>query len=537
MLRTCSLLAGALAAIGALALSVAPVDAEQIQLSNGRFIQGDVVKTDDEGFTFKLTATGGEVYLRWSQVHQDDRDRIQNVQDPDSDLQDFFVVRTKGDRIELVSGEIYEGNITYDQSYEQYVVSNSRYTAYRIDKDEVLEDSFKQGVEIDAASVLEPVEILALKEEQSPPESAQDYYMLARLAEHLGLYKDAKGYIEQCLGSPDANSNLIEVAQSWDATLDELIRNETLLRVATEARELARKRKFQPAINGIRELVDQAELTGKIKEEMERAYNEIDEAFTQYVMEEWFDQVRKLINAKCRKEYSEFSEALGYVRGQIDTDVMALIAAEVSTEEHQAQDQEIYQRFLSRLEGLEDDRERMEDLKTRSADFGRKGWYELVGGNIPNGGNKQQPNSNNGNNNGNNGNFPNGFPRRGRDRDGVDDADDADSGNGFQGFQGRSGGNGQPSGGGEIDPADIVGEIIKRMGGDDADGPDSIEDLTKPEMPEPPENCPPITEWWEDESWSRRKRWLMAYYVYTASQRGAVLIIEQKRLSSRIEYY
>lgn len=533
MMRGRSILCAALLAAGGIALSVTPISAEQIQLSNGRFIQGEIISTDDQGFRFKMVETGGEVFLRWSQVHADDRDRIQNVQDPDADLQDVFVVRTKGDRIELISGEIYEGKITYDPSYKFYTVSNARYSAYKIEEEDVLEDSYKQGVDIDASNLLEPAEILALKQEQSPPESAQDYYELARLAEHLGLYRDSKSFIEECLAASDVSANLSDVAEGWNATLDELIRNETLLQVATQARELARKRKFQPALDGIRELVEQAELSGKIKDEMDRAYNEIDEAYTEYVADEWFDKARKLISKNCKKDYSEFSEALGFVRGQVDQFVMAEIAEEVGNEEHPAEPQQIYQRFLSRLEGLKDDPEKMKKLKTRRADFGKNGWYELVGGNIPNGGNMQQPNNGNGNGNGNNGNFPNGFPRR--DRDGVDDASD-----GFQdrGGRGGNGGGGQGASG-EIDPADIVGEIIKRMGegGGSSGGDGGIDDLTKPEMPEPPENRPAITVWWEDESWTKRKNWLMAYYVYSAAQRNAVLIIEQKKLSHRIEYY
>jgi hypothetical protein len=111
-----------LAVMVLLALNIAPVPvyAEQIRLADGRFLQGEVTEVKEDGFTFKLTDSGGKVFLRWNQVDVGLKERLKNEKDPDAGLN--LEIMVPGARLEMLDGTVHQGTIV--RSGNNYIVTN-----------------------------------------------------------------------------------------------------------------------------------------------------------------------------------------------------------------------------------------------------------------------------------------------------------------------------------------------------------------------------------------------------------------------------
>ena len=126
-----------LAAFVGLGLNPAAAKAEQIRLSDGRFLQGDVEEVKEDGFTFRLTDSGGKVFLRWNQVDANLKQRLKNEKDPDEGLN--LDVTVDGARLELIDGSVLEGKVT--RSGNTYtVVNRDRPRGIEVQQEDVVEE-------------------------------------------------------------------------------------------------------------------------------------------------------------------------------------------------------------------------------------------------------------------------------------------------------------------------------------------------------------------------------------------------------------
>jgi hypothetical protein len=481
-------------------LSFSYVSAEQILLSDGRYLQGDVVEVKEDGFTFRLTESGGEVFLRWNQVDAALKKRLTNQKDPDEGLN--LEVMVAGARLELIDGTVYEGEITEVANgfrVKNFELNNGKV----IPEDEVMEEGFIKDIQIDANVMLAPKDVLVLAEEQRAPlETARQYYEIARIADKLALYQEAKDYVTLALASgPDAQ--LQARLTQYDTELDELIRQAAVLDMLVKAREQAKKKVYQTALNILTEAKDTFKPTGPVLTKVDETYSELDAEFTKYVITEWYSQMKPVATAHLKlKENKEITaaEAANWSRRQMDVAITEKLAEMVGSEDPN----DIKKRFMERFA--------LEEAKTirlnmKKASFGESGFYQLIGGHLQIAGKKptDDPNAN-----------PDG---RGRDRDGVNDPAD-----GFQ--EGKKGGPKLPEGITEDD----IKEALKRALGEDDDEGDAPKDQPKAGRPDleklaadAPTYYPSLDDWWAKAGTTTRAKWMCAVYVTSS---GTMTIYE-----------
>jgi hypothetical protein len=486
----------------ALLLSINAISAEQILLSDGRYLQGTVVEVKDDGFTFKLTESGGQVFLRWNQVDAALKKRLTNQKDPDEGLN--LEVMVAGARLELIDGTVYEGEIS--QVSNGYRVKNFELTNGKvIPDDEVMEEGFIKDIQIEATVMLAPKGVLTLAEEQRAPlETARQFYELARIADKLALYQEAMDYVTLGRASgPDAQ--LQARLTQYDTELDELIRQAAVLDMLVKAREQAKKKVFQVALNILTEAKDTFKPTGLVLTKVDETYEELDIAFTKYLFEEWYKQMKPVATAFLKlKENKEIlaGEAANWARRQMDIEIAEKLAMMVGSEDPA----NIKERFMKRFDWeKETDPKLKVRLGMKKVSFGETGFYTSVGGHLEIGGKKATDD-------------PTATPPRGpRDRDDVSDPAD-----GFQ--QGNKNNKektpkekAEEEGNDSTD--DIIKEALKRAQ-EMIEPKDDEKDVPKAGQPdvnklreEAPSTYPSLDDWWAKTGTTTRAKWMCAVYV------------------------
>lgn len=503
-------------------LSITTVSAEQIRLSTGKFIQGDIVgDPTDEGFKFKLTKSGGTIFLRWSQIDEKDATRLKKVEDPNTDLS--LHITAQGSRLELLTGDVIEGDI---KEYEDhYIVNNVDNKNKKISKKDVTD--FQPAVQISATSIMSPEEVLESELEAAEPTEAKEYYRFAKLAERLGLYAEARDYAEEVLAAAPS-AKLQGLAEELSEALSEIIRQEAFLESITQARKLARKSKFQMAVDVIDEVVKTGKPTKVVAEKLQEVRDEIDADFSAYVIKKWYKLMYTVTTKKLREEKEfDLNAARTYLRGQLDLDILDSLSETTG-----GKPQDIKSRFEKR---------NFEKVKLHKASFGKDGWYDLIPtGYLPSSG-KKKDDSEKGKKDPrkkkNNKKDPRGGSKGG-DRDGFEDAAGPSilppiSG-GSESFQ-DSGSEEAPG----ID-RDLVKEIIKQLEEDEKNAKTEKEEKAAAARPaafkrpkfdkkdpkrEIPETVPSIKDWWERASKSKKRNWIVALYAYMG---GTMAMIDQK---------
>ena len=491
-----------------LLLSVNFVSAEQIRLADGRFLQGDVGEVREDGFFFKLTESGGQVFLRWNQVDEGLKKRLTNAQDPDEGLN--LEVMVEGARLELIDGSVLEGTITPASS--GYRVKNfDNPNGKVVPDDEVIEEGFVKDILIDASVMLAEPEVLKLAESQREPlETAKQYYELARIADKLGLYQEAKDYVTLAIAS-GPETKLQARLTEYETELDELIRQAAVLQLLVEARKQAKKHVYQGALNILDEAKNLYKPTGPVLSKVDSTYDEIDLDFTKFVIDEWYKQMkpvaREYIRDKANKQ-ATVTEAMNWARRQMDIAIGEKIAGIVGGSDAN----DIKTRFQLRFDL---DQAKINRLSMKKASFGEDGFYQLVGGHLPIAGKKpaDDPSSTPSN--------PRDGGRRGSDRDGDGTDNQPD---GFQEGEKGPGGIKIPDG---ISPDDIKKAIERALGKDkeeDGGSGDSPkvgkQDISKLKVPS---YVPSLTEWWDKASSTTKYKWMVAAY---AKMGGTMVVYE-----------
>lgn len=482
------------------------INAEQIRLADGRFIQGDVVEVKEDGFVFKLTETGGQVYLRWNQVDDGLKKRLTNDLDPDEGLN--FEVMIEGSRLELIDGSILEGDIK--QSTRGYVVKNWELPKGKeIPADEVLEDGYVTGIMIDASIMMAESDVLKLAEEQRDPiETARQYYELARIADKLGLYPEAKDYVTLALASsPD--SKLQARLTDYDTQLDELIRQAAVLQLMVEARKQAKKKVFQTALDILDEAKTTYQPTGAVLTKVDDTYAEIDLDFTKFVITEWYKAMKGVARDWLKEKENKdaaVTEGMNYARRQMDVDIQEKLMEEVGGSDPT----DIKNRFNTRFD-LDD--AGLVRLTMKRVSFGEDGFYQIVGGHLPIAGKKPTDDANNTSPGGPGGGRRG--PGGGRDGDGIDNPNDGFK---FQDAEKKGEGIPLPDGISPDDVNDILRKILGKDGEKDGDSKNDAPKIGKQDISKlkVPEYVPSLTEWWEKCSTTTRAKWLVAVYVKSA---------------------
>lgn len=507
-----------LVASAGLFLNTGAVRAEQIRLADGRFLQGDVEEVKEDGFVFRLTDSGGKVFLRWNQVDAGLKQRLKNEKDPDEGLD--LEVTVDGSRLELLDGSVLEGKVT--RSGNTYtVVNRERPRGMEVQHEDIVEEGFIEGIQIDASVMMTEREVLALAEERRAPlETARQYYEMARIADKLGLYEEAKDFVTLGLAaSPD--QKLQARLAEYDTKLADLIRQKELLTALAAARQLAKQHKYQKALDVLKNAKETYKPTDAVLAKWEEVNAETDLDFTKFVITEWYKVMKPVVQAKLKDKNSKnitVQEAMNWARREMDLEIQKRLAA---TTEGDPQNMKL--RFSKRHE--------MHDAKTirlstKKVTFGEDGFYQVVGGHLPVAGKQPNPAASN----------PGATPPRG-----------PGSGPGPGGGPGGPGGNpgnrnvgpmdwdeledllkGQQKGGefqempklpDNITPDDIK-EALRKALGEDKEGGES-KDAPKTNSPVKqdiskltvPSYVPSLTEWWDKGGTTIRSRWLLAVYV------------------------
>ncbi|CAG0961062.1 hypothetical protein PLCT2_00759 [Planctomycetaceae bacterium] len=481
--------------------SVAPVSAEQIKLSDGRFLQGTVEEVKAEGFTFKLTESGGTIFLRWSQVDAGLKKRLRDEKDPNEGLN--FEVLIDGARLELVTGDVLLGDIKF--SGGKYVVINLDWAKGRsFDLEDVIEGGFAANVKIPAQVMKAPEEVLKIAEEQRAPlEYSRQFYELARIADRMALYEAAKDYVSLALASPydktgTPNKSMQSTLESYNAKLDELIRQRDLLNALTEARKAAQKHVYQLALNGLDDAKKKYNPTGEVLEKFTETYNEIDADYNTFIVTEWYKQMPALARKKSAQKNLTWQDARNWALKEFENEIKSAIAIKTGGELN-----DIKTRFTKR------DKEK---LTFRKISFGETGFYDVVGGPLQSAGVKPAAA-----NSGQPGNNPNGESnredRRRENRSVGPVGDGAFDDNDHDGLQAQP----KKEGGGDLPPLPPEAEDYLRKIKEAYDKSQAEkakqgqgQDLSKFKVPT---TYPSIEDWWNGQSRITRQNWMIAIYV------------------------
>lgn len=492
------------------------VNAEQIRLSDGSFLQGEVTEVKEDGFTFKLTESGGKVFLRWSQVDAALKKRLTNDTDPDEGLN--LEVTVLGSRIELIDGTVYEGDVR-DASGGYNVSNRELGTKPRfVSSKDVLEDGVVHEVQIDATVMMTEREALALAEAERQPETAKQFYELARIADALGLYAESKDYVTLALAAgPD--SKLQVRLTEYEAKLDDLIRQQGLLTNLTAARQLAKKKKFKAALTTLENAKTQFNPTDSVLDKWNETYAEIDLDFTKYVITEWYKQLRPIARVKVKDKKLTVNEAINWARREMDNEIARKLTVMVGGDTTAGDDKNIKQRFGTRFD-LET--QAVMRLSLKKASFGEKGFYQIVGGHLPVAGKKPAATTPAPGN-------PGSGPRNPRgDRNGnVVPQNPQDFEDLFKDFGKNAGKDGRqfqdsgkmPGGLPDINEEELR-DIMRRVMGEDKPGGNNPQPGGAPQVGaqdlsdlKVPEVVPTLTEWFDDAGDTAQGNWLVAVYV------------------------
>jgi tetratricopeptide (TPR) repeat protein len=500
---------GLAAIVAMLFLSATVPHAEQIRLADGRYLQGEVVEVREDGFVFRRTDTGGRVFLRWGQVDEALQKRLTNQRDPDENLD--LQVMVEGARLELLDGTEYEGEITLVGS--AYRVVNRDYPRGRnIPLADVAEDGFIQDIMIDAVVMMTEAEVLEFaRQRREPIEAAHQVYELARIADMLGLYPEAKSLVVEALGmSPD--SQLEARLSEYDSQLDELIRQQGVLEALTEARRLARRRQYTTALQTLESARAEFNPTEGVLARWESTNLEIEFDFTRFVINEWHKQVRIVTRNKTRESGLTVSEAMNWVRRDLDTEAANRLAETVGG----ADAADIRRRFAIRhdLEAAG-----LIRLSVHRASFGQDGFYQIVGGHLPVAGRQPQAPQQD----------PRDRERRDRNRprnrnvEPISEAEMRDmlerireTVDSVERQEQR-----QPPDAAELE--ELLERLRERQGGGNrgGDAPAGGQDVSHLRVPPV---VPSLNDWWERAGAARRANWLMAFY---ATSVGTVQLVDR----------
>ncbi len=488
---------------------VSIVNAEQIKLADGRFLQGEVQEVKADGFSFKITETGGTVFLRWSQVDAALKKRLLNEKDPDEGLN--LEVLIDGGRLELANGDVLMGNVV--QQGGNYLVTNlDSPRGKTISGEDVMEGGYMAGVKIPATVMETPDKVLLIAEEQRAPlESARQYYELARIADRMGLYEAAKDYVTLGLAAtPD--KKMQAKLDEYSIKLDELIRQRDLLNALAEARKAAQKHVYQLALNSLNDAKEKYKPTGEVLEKFDEVYGEIDAEFNAFIVTEWYVQMKIVARNKAKSKTLTWQEARNWALREMENEIRAAIALKTGGEAN-----DVKTRFGKR------DKEK---LSWKKASFEETGFYDIVNGHLPSAGNKtppagtpqpgqpaQPPR----------GSRPPGAPGGSNRNVGPigpldKDSDESANSGGFQ--EGEKKPDGMPS------PGDIEDFLRKAKEAYDKAQADKAkqtqgQDLTKLKVPA---NTPSIDDWWKALSKTGKANWMTAVYV----RYGVTLTYEQE---------
>ncbi len=478
--------------------SIHSVSAEQIKLSDGRFVQGEVGEVKADGFSFKLTESGGTIFLRWSQVDAGLKKRLLNEKDPNEGLN--FEVLIDGARLELITGDVLMGDIKLQGN--KYVVTNLEIKGRSYDAEDVIEGGYSADVKIPATVMKTPDEVLKIAEEQRAPlESARQFYELARIADRLALYEAAKDYVTLALAAtPD--KAMQSTLETYNGKLDELIRQRDLLNALAEARKAAGKHIYQLALNALNDAKKKYNPTGEVLEKFDETYTEIDTDFSTFIVTEWYKLMPAVARKKAATKNLTWQEARNWALKEMENEIKAAIAIKTGGDQN-----DIKARFVKR------DKEK---LTLRKISFGETGFYDVVGGPLQSAGVKAGQSSQPGATPG-----PNPGDRRGSDRP---------RGNGPGGSNGsvepgsnfdddHDGLQAQPKkeGGPELpqlppDAEEYLRKIKEAYDKQQADKAKqgAAQDLSKFKIPATYQS---IDDWWKEQSRAAKQTWMIAIYV------------------------
>ncbi|MCA8940552.1 MAG: hypothetical protein KDB07_12120 [Planctomycetes bacterium] len=485
MKRRSNLLIALFCAASSAILTISPLSAEQVQLKDGRFIQGTVVEHDDKGMLFEITETKGRVRLAWSQISDKDAERLRKVEKKQEiDLHIWL----KGVRITLIDGSLVEGvGKEVDGAWE---IINTDYPKGRVFKKSDLEDGapIETDINVDAFAIFEPKQVIDDEIAANPPEDAKSWYRMALIARQYRLYDEALTYLANAEDfTPD--EALTKSIAELRPEIETLKQQSGALKALDIAAELQRKKKYQDALvvlKNARETIDKTSDLIKVIDDM---MVDIDFNLTLLVTQTFYAQLPKEITSFLKRDKSvNVANALSFVNSELTGLVVASVASRMSTADYLMSTEEATQRLRLRLGDDEAAVKLRSALREQRATFGRKGWYQVVGGPLPNAGNIPQANN------------PD------RDGDGIP-ADDLQARNREDRRNDRR----------DEERANDAARRANEAARDAENRARSRENGSQPDANDPrmkvPANTPSLNDYWKRLSSGKRRAWLEASFV------------------------
>lgn len=269
---------------------------EVVRLKNGRMLVGQIIEKNADGFKLEKWDGSGVVAVRWTQVSEADRTRLQ------AGAADAAQAIKLIDGIRVVTAtRIVEGVLVKEDSTNLHVKTRDSKTPIQIPISAILA---REKIRLPEIDIYTPEERLELKAQSIDPRNPDHLLDLAEFARGLGFADKSREYLNQALAvAPEDRKAAIErMIKEVDGkkALDEINR---LIESAKFEDAATRADAWLQEYEGTEIAKKNADLVDRIRKEAEEFQKNRDKVLGRKVV----DQFPKLVQ-KYLKEYAELDK-------------------------------------------------------------------------------------------------------------------------------------------------------------------------------------------------------------------------------------
>jgi tetratricopeptide (TPR) repeat protein len=304
--------------------------AEFLRLADGSVLQVRVLETDETGVKILRMDNGGTVRFTWEQLGSEDRTRLR--QEAGLELPDFDkLLQETGDRVELYSGEVLEGNIVSETDTAVKVRTIDPMDGSD-DIETVAVDKIRQifrDVKIPANKLYPPDELYERVQAENPPVEAKDYYLLALYCRQFNMFEEGVNNIDRALElKPEFEERLAPLREELVALANE----RELSAQIHSAEKLIKRREFGGAEILLKAIIEDSETPEAIKSAAEKVMRRLDTEAAEVIGREWMKLIPRIAAIKAREDELNRGAARGYAVGQMQQDILAALQEEFELE-------------------------------------------------------------------------------------------------------------------------------------------------------------------------------------------------------------
>lgn len=302
---------------------------ETIRLKSGKYITGKIFidESDNEGFKIQPWDLTGVLYIRWAQLTELEKARIQNILNPSS---------KEAPKEQYIDGVLI---VTRARTLEGIIIKEDKNDLilktvtgeHKIPINGILS---RTPIKLRPNELYNPQELLEIRARQLNENNPDKLIELANYAKSLRLYREAKDYLSKAKTKiPPAREG--EVSEMI-AKLDKEIMEMDATALLEEVNKLLKSNEFDEAYELAEKLLKDFpdsevakannNLPQKVKAEEEEYKKNRDKILAQKVPERWYRILDGLLVKAAKEE--KMSSASRYVEGKADGEIVQALSKE-----------------------------------------------------------------------------------------------------------------------------------------------------------------------------------------------------------------